>query len=68
MSLKFLIELGRGLVEGALIAVVLYYVLGIILTPVQICIIVVCMSAISSIFGGITKALQKKRNNTGTTE
>ena len=58
--MKFLIELGQGLVEGALIAVILY-VMGINLTAVQIGIVVVSMAAISSVVGNITKALQKNK-------
>jgi hypothetical protein len=58
--MKFVTELGRGLVEGALLAIILH-TMGISLTAVQFTIVIVSMTAISGVFGSVAKALQKNK-------
>jgi hydrogenase-4 membrane subunit HyfE len=57
---KFLIELGQGLVQGALLAIILH-VVGISLTTEQFVIVIVSVTAISGVFGSVRKAIQKNK-------
>jgi hypothetical protein len=65
--MKFLVELGQGLVQGALLAIILHIV-GISLTTVQFVIVIVSVSAISSVFACVRNVLKKNKKADSTNE